>query len=44
MTLAALLERAALRHPGAEAVVDADARLTYAELHTRARPHVNDHV
>lgn len=37
MTLAALLERAALRHPAAEAVIDGEARLTYADLHDRAR-------
>ncbi|HEV8471443.1 MAG TPA: AMP-binding protein [Methylomirabilota bacterium] len=37
MTLAALLERAALRRPHAEAVVDGERRLTYAELATRAR-------
>ena len=37
MTLAALLERAALRRPHAEAVVDGDRRLTYAELAARAR-------
>ncbi|MGH7353281.1 MAG: class I adenylate-forming enzyme family protein [Candidatus Rokuibacteriota bacterium] len=37
MTLAALLERAALRHPGADAVVDGGRRLTYGELHARAR-------
>ena len=32
MTLASLLERAVLRHPGADAVVDGDTRLSYAEL------------
>ncbi|HSE93624.1 MAG TPA: AMP-binding protein, partial [Methylomirabilota bacterium] len=37
MTLAGLLERAALRHPDAEAVVDGGARLTYATLDARAR-------
>ena len=37
MTLAALLERAALRHPGADAVVDGSTRVTYGELHARAR-------
>ena len=37
MTLARLLELAARRWPGAEAVVDGDRRLTYAELHARAR-------
>ena len=37
MTLAHLLELAALRWPGAEAVVDGDRRLTYADLHARAR-------
>jgi 2-furoate---CoA ligase len=37
LTLAELLERAALRRPDAEAVVDGDRRLTYAELATRAR-------
>jgi 2-furoate---CoA ligase len=37
LTLAQLLERAALRRPDAEAVVDGDRRLTYAELATRAR-------
>ena len=37
MTLAALLERAALRRPHAEAVVDGARRLTYAELAARAR-------
>ena len=37
MTLAALLERAALRRPHADAVVDGDRRLTYAELAARAR-------
>lgn len=36
MTLAQLLERAALRHPDAEAVVDGSVRLGYAELHRRA--------
>ncbi len=36
MTLAALLERAALRHPGADAVVDGGRRLTYGELRARA--------
>ena len=36
MTLAELLERAALRRPDADAVVDGDRRLTYAELATRA--------
>ena len=36
MTLARLLELAALRWPGAEAVVDGDRRLTYAQLHARA--------
>jgi 2-furoate---CoA ligase len=36
LTLAALLERAALRRPHAPAVVDADRRLTYAELVARA--------
>jgi 2-furoate---CoA ligase len=37
LTLAALLERAALRRPHAEAVVDGDRRLTYAELAARCR-------
>ena len=37
MTLARLLELAALRWPRAEAVVDGGRRLTYAELHARAR-------
>ena len=37
MTLAALLECAALRRPYADAVVDGDRRLTYAELAARAR-------
>ncbi|RPH74607.1 MAG: long-chain fatty acid--CoA ligase, partial [Candidatus Rokuibacteriota bacterium] len=37
VTLARLLELAARRWPGAEAVVDGDRRLTYAELHARAR-------
>ena len=37
MTLARLLELAALRWPAAEAVVDGDRRLTYADLHARAR-------
>ena len=36
MTLARLLELAALRCPDAEAVVDAGRRLTYAGLHARA--------
>ena len=36
MTLAALLARAALRRPDAEAVVDGGRRLTYAELDLRA--------
>jgi 2-furoate---CoA ligase len=36
LTLAALLERAALRRPDAEAVVDGARRLTYAELAARA--------
>jgi 2-furoate---CoA ligase len=36
VTLARLLELAALRWPAAEAVVDGPRRLTYAELHTRA--------
>lgn len=35
MTLAGLLERAALRHPEAEAVIDGSTRLTYAELEAR---------
>jgi len=37
LTLAALLERAALRRPHADAVVDGERRLTYAELAVRAR-------
>jgi 2-furoate---CoA ligase len=37
VTLARLLELAALRRPQAEAVVDGGRRLTYAELHARAR-------
>ena len=37
MTLAALLERAALRRPHADAVVDGERRLTYAALAARAR-------
>ena len=37
MTLAAVLERAALRRPHADAVVDGERRLTYAELAARAR-------
>ena len=37
MTLAAFLERATLRRPHAEAVVDGECRLTYAELAARAR-------
>jgi 2-furoate---CoA ligase len=37
LTLAGLLERAALRRPDAEAVVDGARRLTYAELATQAR-------
>lgn len=37
MTLRQLLERAALRRPDAEAVVDGARRLTYADLHRRAR-------
>src|SRR5262249_24949116 len=37
LTLAALLERAALRRPHADAVVDGDRRLTYSELAARAR-------
>jgi len=37
LTLAALLERAAHRRPHADAVVDGDRRLTYAELAARAR-------
>jgi 2-furoate---CoA ligase len=37
VTLAGLLERAALRRPEAEAVVDGERRLTYAELAARAR-------
>jgi len=36
VTLARLLERAALRHPEALAVVDGACRLTYAELASRA--------
>jgi 2-furoate---CoA ligase len=36
VTLARLLERAALRRPDADAVVDGEARLSYAELHRRA--------
>ncbi len=36
MTLARLLELAALRWPQAEAVVDGDRRLTYAQLHRQA--------
>jgi 2-furoate---CoA ligase len=37
LTLADLLQRAALRRPDAEAVVDGTRRLTYAELATRAQ-------
>src|SRR5258708_2123578 len=37
LTLAALLERAAHRRPHADAVVDGDRRLTYAELAVRTR-------
>ncbi|HEV8586093.1 MAG TPA: AMP-binding protein [Methylomirabilota bacterium] len=37
MTLAGLLERAALRRPQAPAVVDGNRRLTYAELLARSR-------
>jgi len=37
VTLARLLERAALRQPAAEAVVDGGVRLTYAELLARSR-------
>jgi 2-furoate---CoA ligase len=37
VTLARLLELAALRHPGAPAVVDGARRLTYGELQARAR-------
>jgi 2-furoate---CoA ligase len=37
LTLAALLERAALRRPHADAVVDGDRRLSYAELAARSR-------
>jgi 2-furoate---CoA ligase len=37
VTLAGVLELAALRWPDAEAVVDGDRRLSYAELHDRAR-------
>ena len=36
MTLAGLLDRAALRRPDAEAVVDGERRLTYAALDARA--------
>jgi 2-furoate---CoA ligase len=36
VTLARLLELSALRWPDAEAVVDGDRRLTYADLHARA--------
>jgi len=36
VTLAQALERARLRHPGAEAVVEGGTRLTYAELLARA--------
>jgi 2-furoate---CoA ligase len=36
VTLAGLLDRAALRRPDAEAVVDGDRRLTYAALDARA--------
>jgi len=36
VTLGTLLERAALRRPDAEAVVDGRRRLTYAELDSRA--------
>src|SRR5262249_20837844 len=36
VTLAGLLERAALRRPEAEAVVDGPIRLTYAELEARS--------
>jgi 2-furoate---CoA ligase len=36
VTLARLLELAALRWPTADAIVDGPRRLTYAELHTRA--------
>jgi 2-furoate---CoA ligase len=35
--MARLLELAALRWPAAEAVVDGDRKLTYADLHARAR-------
>jgi 2-furoate---CoA ligase len=37
LTLAGVLERTALRRPHADAVVDGDRRLTYAELTARAR-------
>jgi len=37
LTLAELLERAALRRPQAEAVVDGAVRWTYAELFRRAQ-------
>jgi 2-furoate---CoA ligase len=37
LTLAVLLERAALRRPHADAVVDGNRRLTYTELAARAR-------
>ena len=37
MTVADLLERAALRRPDADAVVDGDRRLTYAQLASRTR-------
>jgi 2,3-dihydroxybenzoate-AMP ligase len=36
LTLVELLERAALRRPDADAVVDGARRLSYAELATRA--------
>src|SRR5262245_59485063 len=38
MTLANLLERAAMRSPEAEAVVGTEARVSYAALHGRAGP------
>ncbi|MFJ8861428.1 FadD3 family acyl-CoA ligase [Streptomyces sp. NPDC102451] len=37
LTIPATLERAAARHPGREAVVDGDVRLTWARLHDRVR-------
>ncbi|MFE4217953.1 FadD3 family acyl-CoA ligase [Streptomyces sp. NPDC056844] len=44
LTIPATLERAADRHPGREALVDGDVRLTWAQLHDRVRAAVRSLV